>query len=57
MPADTPPIPERLSEDMHDVFADELRFIAEWESGRLPLPGTIARARQIYRTHPWVAGR
>ncbi|MGI4954143.1 MAG: hypothetical protein ACRYGM_20255 [Janthinobacterium lividum] len=57
MPADTTASPDRPSEDKQDALADELRFIAEWESGSMPLPGTIVRARQIYRAHPWIAGR
>lgn len=57
MPSDTPPFPDPLSTESHDALADELRFIAEWETGAFPLPSTIVRARQIYRAHPWVAGR
>lgn len=57
MPSDMPPAADPASKDPNDGLADELRFIAEWESGGLPLPGTIVRARQIYRAHPWVAGR
>ena len=57
MPAVTTPTSEPPPEAMTDALADELRFIGEWESGALPLPGTIVRARQIYRAHPWIAGR
>ena len=33
----------------------ELRFIAEWEGGRTPFLGAIARVRQVYKAHPSVA--
>ena len=57
MRADTPPNPDNLADNASDALAEELRFIAEWESGTFPIPATIVRARQIYRAHPWVIGR
>lgn len=55
MPADLTLIPDRATDNIQDDLAKELRFLAEWESGSLPLAGTILRARQIYRAHPWIA--
>ena len=55
MPADSTLISDRAIDNIQDGLAEELRFLAEWESGSLPLAGTIVRVRQIYRAHPWIA--
>ena len=57
MPVDEPPAPGDLSDDHHDALAKELRFLAEWASGTLPLIAGIVRARQIFSANPWLAGR
>jgi hypothetical protein len=53
MPPDQPPSSE-LMKVVDPNLEEEVRFISEWEGGRTPFLGAIARVRQVYRAHPLV---